>query len=577
MEGFHNKILHVNLSQRSFEEESIDDEIYSGLMGGKGLATHLLLNNTKAGLDPLSEDNVIIFTTGPTTDTKVFGSSRYGVFTKSPLTGLYCESYAGGSVAEPLSRTGYDAIVIKGASKEPIYLEISNGKVIFHDASHLWGKDTYETEDAIREEVGVKDAGIAVIGPAGEKLVRFAVIENNYWRSLGRTGPGAVLGSKKVKGIAFYGNIKRHVAQPDMINKLWEEIKGIGKENPGVKKYFTDGTIQMVPTLNKAGAFPTKYWSSGTYDKWENLTIDALRAKCKVKSKACPKCFMACGKLSEVTHGRHKGLKIEGPEYETVNTFGGQCMIDDITEIAYLNDICDRLGMDTITAGNLAAFTIEASHRKSIGEKIEYGDVDGIAALLYKIAEREGIGAILAEGIKYASKEWGLEDLAIHVKGLEPPGYEPRVLKGMGLAYATSDRGACHLRATFYKAELSGMIAPDQIEGKAEMLIDFEDRHTLFDSLILCRFFRDLYPWERLSVIIKATTGMELDKEQLQRLALRISNKVREFNLREGMSEADDTLPIRFFEEKLSDSGKVLPRAEFNKMLSDYYKLKGWN
>jgi len=386
-----------------------------------------------------------------------------------------------------------------------------------------------------------------------------------------------VLGSKKVKGIAFYGNIKRHVAQPDMINKLWEEIKGIGKENPGVKKYFTDGTIQMVPILNKAGAFPTKYWSSGTYDKWENLTIDALRAKCKVKSKACPKCFMACGKLSEVTHGRHKGLKIEGPEYETVNTFGGQCMIDNITEIAYLNDICDRLGMDTITAGNLAAFTIEASHRKSIGEKIEYGDVDGIAALLYKIAEREGIGAILAEGIKYASKEWGLEDLAIHVKGLEPPGYEPRVLKGMGLAYATSDRGACHLRATFYKAELSGMIAPDQIEGKAEMLIDFEDRHTLFDSLILCRFFRDLYPWERLSVIIKATTGMELDKEQLQRLALRISNKVREFNLREGMSEADDTLPIRFFEEKLSDSGKVLPRAEFNKMLSDYYKLKGWN
>jgi len=214
MEGFHNRILHVNLSQRSFEEEPIDNEVYSELLGGKGLGTHLLLNNTKAGLDPLSEDNVIIFTTGPTTDTKVFGSSRYGVFTKSPLTGMYCESYAGGNVAEPLSRTGYDAIIIKGASKEPVYLEISNGKVIFHDASHLWGKDTYETEDAIRGEVGVKDAGIVVIGPAGEKLVRFAVIENNYWRSLGRTGPGAVLGSKKVKGIAFYGNIKRHVAQP---------------------------------------------------------------------------------------------------------------------------------------------------------------------------------------------------------------------------------------------------------------------------------------------------------------------------------------------------------------------------
>jgi len=576
MDGFYNKVLHINLSQRSFEEEPIDDEIYSRLLGGKGLATHLLLNNTKAGVDPLSEDNVIIFATGPVTDTKVYGSSRYGAFTKSPLTGFYCESYAGGSVAEPLSRTGYDAIVIKGASEEPVYLEISNGKVIFHDASHLWGKDTYETEDAIRQEVGVRDAGIAVIGPAGERLVRFAVIENNYWRSLGRTGPGAVLGSKKVKGIAFYGNIRRHVAQPDMINKLWEEIKDIGRENPGVKKYFVEGTIQMVSILNKAGAFPTKYWSSGTYDKWENLTIDALRAKCKVKSKACPKCFMACGKLSEVIEGRHKGLKIEGPEYETINTFGGQCMIDDITEIAYLNDICDRLGMDTITAGNLAAFTIEASHRKSIGEKIEYGDVDGIAELLNKTAQREGIGAILAEGIRYASKEWGLEDLAIHVKGLEPPGYEPRVLKGMGLTYATSDRGACHLRATFYKAELSGMIPPDQIEGKAELLIDFEDRHALFDSLILCRFFRDLYPWERLSLIINATTGMELDKTQLQRVALQITNKAREFNLREGMKREDDTLPKRFFEEKLMDSGKVLLRAEFNKMLSDYYKLRGW-
>ena len=577
MDGFYNKVLKVDVSQRSFEEEPIDDEIYTRLLGGKGLATHLLLNNTKAGVDPLSEDNVIIFATGPVTDTKVYGSSRYGAFTKSPLTGFYCESYAGGSVAEPLSRTGYDAIVIKGASEEPVYLEISNGKVIFHDASRLWGKDTYETEDAIRQEVGVRDAGIAVIGPAGERLVRFAVIENNYWRSLGRTGPGAVLGSKKVKGIAFYGNIRRHVAQPDMINRLWEEIKDIGRENPGVKKYFVEGTIQMVSILNKAGAFPTKYWSSGTYDKWENLTIDALRAKCKVKSKACPKCFMACGKLSEVIEGRHKGLKIEGPEYETINTFGGQCMIDDITEIAYLNDICDRLGMDTITAGNLAAFTIEASHRKSIGEKIEYGDVDGIAELLNKTARREGIGAILAEGIRYASKEWGLEDLAIHVKGLEPPGYEPRVLKGMGLTYATSDRGACHLRATFYKAELSGMIPPDQIEGKAELLIDFEDRHALFDSLILCRFFRDLYPWERLSLIINAATGMELDKTQLQRVALQITNKAREFNLREGMKREDDTLPKRFFEEKLKDSGKVLLKSDFQKMISDYYRLKGWS
>jgi aldehyde:ferredoxin oxidoreductase len=577
MKGFHNVVLHIDLSRRSFEEEPINDSVYRQLLGGKGLGTHLLLNNTQAGVDPLSADNAIIFATGPVTDTKVYGSCRFGAFTKSPLTGIYCESYAGGKVPEPLSRTGYDAVIIKGASKKPVYLEISHKKVIFRDASHLWGKDTFETEDAIREEVGRKDAGIIVIGPAGEKLVKFAVIETEYWRSLARTGPGAVMGSKKIKGIAFYGDIRRQVAKPEAINKLWDELKAIGKDDPAARNYYTAGTLYMLPVLNKAGAFPTKYWTLGTYDKWQNLTIDALKTKSNVRARACPKCFLACENLTKVMEGRHQGLTIVGPEYETTYAFGGLCMIDDITEVAYLNDICDRLGMDTITAGNVAAFTIEASHRKSIGIRLEYGDVDGIAALLYQIARREGVGAILAEGVRYAAREWGLEDLAMHVKGLEPAGYEPRVLKSMGLAFAINDRGACHLRATAYKAELSGIIPPEQIEGKAEVVIDFEDRHTLFDSLILCRFFRDMYPWDKLSVLIDAATGMELDKKQLQKLALDITNKAREFNLREGMTREADTLPRRFFEEKLEDSGKVLPKSEFDKMLSDYYKLKGWD
>jgi len=576
MDGFYNKVLRINVSKESFEQEPISDEIYQTFLGGKGLATHLLVNNTKAGVDPLSEGNVLIFATGPVTDTTVWGSSRYGVFTKAPLTGLYAESYSGGKVAEPLSRTGYDAIMIEGASKSPVYLEISDEDVKFHNASHIWGKDTYETEDTIKQEVGIKGAGVVVIGPAGENLVRFACIENDYWRSAGRTGVGAVMGSKKIKGIAFYGNKKKKVANPDLLKKLSTELKDISKDNPGAKNYRNFGTLQMVPIMNKVGAFPTKYWHAGTYDKWQNLTQDALQKKAKVRSHACPRCFMGCGRLTEVLEGRHKGLKQE-LDYETVGAFGGVCLIDDIVEVVYLNDICDRLGMDTITAGNLAGFTIEASHLKDIGEKIEYGDVDAIAALLNKMAMKKGIGATLAEGIKYASKEWGLEDLAIHVKGMEPACYDPRVLNGMGLAYATSDRGACHLRATIYKAELSGMIAPTAVEGKAEMLIDFEDRHNLFDALILCRFFRDLYPWEKISTVISATTGMELDKKQLQRVASAIANKTREFNLREGMrKEIDETLPKRFFEEKLEDSGKVLPKANFDRMLSDYYKLKGW-
>jgi aldehyde:ferredoxin oxidoreductase len=575
--GFHNKVLHIDLSQRSFEEQSIDDAIYREFLGGKGLATHLLLKNTKAGLKALSPENVVILATGPVTDTRTYGSCRYGVFTKSPLTGIYCESYAGGRVAEPLSRTGYDAIIIKGASQEPVYLEISPQKVIFHDSSHLWGKDTYETEDAIREEVGRRDAGIATIGPAGENLVKFALIENDRWRSAGRAGTGAVLGAKKVKGIACYGDVRRQIAHPEMASALWEEMRQSCKTDPGAEKFYNEGTVQIVPVTNKAGAFPTKYWTSGTFDEWPNLTMQKAREQCDVKSRACPKCCLACAKLFEVTTGRHKGLVVEGPEYETIAVFGGLCMISDIREVAYLNDICDRLGIDTITAGNVAAFTIAASQQKPIGEKIEYGDVDGISELLHKITRREGIGAVLAEGVRHAAKEWGLEDLAVHVKGLEPPGYEPRVLKGMGLTYATGDRGADHLRATFYKAELSGMVHPDQIEGKAEMLIDFEDRHTLFDALILCRFFRDMYSWPRLSLVIEATTGMKLDKPELQKIALDITNQAREFNLREGMTAADDTLPKRFFEERLEDSGKVLLKSDFDRMLADYYRIKGWD
>ena len=576
MDGFYNKVLHINLSKRSFEEESIGDEVYREYLGGKGLGTYLLLNNTKAGVDPLSEDNALIFVIGPITDTVVWGSSRFAVFTKSPLTGLYTESYAGGVAAEPISRTGYDAIIIKGVSKNPVYLEISDTEVKFHDASHIWGKDTYETENIIGKEIGVKDIGTVVIGPAGENLVRFSLMQSDRWRSIGRTGAGAVAGSKKLKGIGFYGNKKKKIAKPDLLKEFRNQISEASKTDKGVAAYRAMGTLQMVPLMNQGGGFPTKYWSLGTYPKWQNLTREALGENCNVTHRSCPRCFVACEQVGEVREGRHKGLTIK-PEYETIDSFGGLCMIDDIREILYLNDICNRLGMDTITAGNLSGFTIEASHRKDIGMKIDYGDVDGIAALLRKTAKKEGIGAVLAEGIKHASKEWGLEDLAIHVKGLEPPGYDPRAYKGMGLGYAIADRGACHLRATFYKPELAGMIAPEAIEGKAEMFIWWEDKMSFMDSLIACRFYRDLYTWERMSTMVEAVTGMKLDERRIREIASNITSKARDFNLREGMKREDERLPKRLLEEPLEDSGKTLPKAEFEKMLSDYYKLKAWS
>jgi len=285
---------------------------------------------------------------------------------------------------------------------------------------------------------------------------------------------------------------------------------------------------------------------------------------------------MACGKMSRVKQGRHKGLCIMGPEYETIYAFGGLCMVKSIEEIIYLNDLCDRMGMDTITTGNLVAFAIEASGKGKIKDRLRYGDVDAIADVLKKIAYRRGIGKTLSEGVRHAASVWGMENEAIHVKGLEPAGFDPRVLKGMGLAYATSDRGACHLRATFYKSELSGQIAPDRIRGKARLFIDYEDKMTLFDALILCRFYRDLITWADLEEILQATCGLTLKKRGLKTIASKIINLAREFNRQEGVTKKDDKLPRRFFREVLQGTEKTIQPDEMEAMLREYYQLRGW-
>lgn len=576
MKGFFGKLLRIDLCNKSYGVEALPEELFRTYLGGKGLGSYLLLENVQPGIDPLTAENKLIFTVGPATGTGMIGSSRYGVFSKSPQTGLYAESYSGGKAASAIRRTGYDAIIIEGVSSSPIYLEITDTKVEFHDASHLWGQETYYTEDKVLAEVNNPEAQAVVIGPAGENLVHFACIENNYWRCAGRTGLGAVMGSKKVKAIVFHGKAETEIADPQLLKSLIKEISAKAKGSPAVKAYQTYGTTQMVKIMNGAKAFPTRYWSEGTFEQWSNISGDTLVENFEVKSKACPNCFLACGKLTTVKDGRHAGLTVEGPEYETLYAFGGLCCIDRLDEIIRLNDLCDRLGVDTITAGNLAAFTIEAGIRKKLDTGLAYGDADGIAELIEDIAFRRGLGAILAHGIKHASKQWGLEDLAIHVKGLEPTGYDPRTLKGMGLAFATSTRGACHLRATFYKAELSGIIDPDTIEGKAELFIDYENRLTIFNTQVLCVFFRDMLLWPELIQLVKAVTGFEYTQKELEELANRVVTTTRIFNKREGATKEHDTLPNRFFSESINDGKSALAQEELAFMVSDYYRLRGW-
>lgn len=574
MHGFFQRVLNIDVGRQSYELEDLPEELLTTTLGGKGLATQLLLKRNPPGVDPLSPENNLIFALGPVTDTPIWGGCRYGIFSKSPLTGFYAESYSGGSVPVPMSRTGFDAFVIKGAAKTPLWLEITESKVLFHPADGLWGKETYQTQDAIQELAG-KEAGVLVIGPAGENLVRFAVVENDYWRSAGRAGMGAVLGSKKIKGISFQGSRTRPLADPEQVKVYAKETLNRCKEHKATQAYKHSGTPMMVSMLNTAGGFPARYWSRGTVDFFEQIGAESMRTRLGAKPRACKTCFMACGKLVDIPQGRRKGLRVEGPEYETIYAFGGLCCIDQIEEIAYLNDLCDRLGVDTISAGNLVGLMMEGSTRGRIDEHFEYGNPDQAAQLVEDIAHSRGIGALLARGIKPAAKELGLEDLAVHVKGMEPAGYDPRALKGMGLAYAVSDRGACHLRSTFYKAELSGQIPPETITDKAAFFLEYEDRCTLFDTMILCRFYRDFY-WDELGRVIALTTGLDLDQKELKRLAARVTDATRRFNIQEGLTPADDRLPDRLHKEPL-EKGQHISKEELETLVSDYYRLRGWD
>lgn len=581
MLGYYNRTLTINLTHRFFTIETVTDQVLSECSGGKGLATRLLLERNEPGVDPLSPDNHLIFATGSFCGGRLWGGSRYGVYTKSPLTNFYAESYSGGKVPEAIDSAGFDAILLKGRSSVPVVLTITPEGVEFNDAGNLWGMDSISAEREAVEKfspntAGYRKPGAVAIGPAGENMVKFALISNDKWRCAGRTGAGAVMGSKLVKAIVFQGDRKREYFDPAGVAEYATEFARANAQGPGAKAYKAMGTTMMVALMNTAGAFPSKYWSEGSCEHWEKISGERYHEDHDVKPHACAKCFMACGRMATIEKGRHKGLKLEGPEYETIYSFGGLCLVDDIAEIAHLNDLCDRLGMDTITAGNLCGLAIEARARDKIDFDIEYGNVDQIASLVEMMAAREGIGEILADGIIPASKAWDLEDIAVHVKGLEPAGYDPRVLKGMGLTFGTSPRGACHLRTTFYKPELSGLISPEQIKDKAEMLIEYEDRLNIFDTLVLCRFYRDMYTWEELEKVLYRVTGQPSAKADLQKIARNIINMTRAFNLQEGLQAADDRLPKRIHNETLP-SGKSLTSSEMEYMLQDYYRLRGWS
>ena len=572
MKGFFNRLLRIRLDTEEFFYEDIPDSVLCRTLGGKGLGAYLLTKENPVGVEALSADNRFIIAVGPVTGTKFWSQSRFAVFAKSPATDGFMESYCGGRLGPQMKGCGIDAVIIEGKCNQLSYLLINEKGVSFRSAQNMQGKDTYDTEEDLLKH-SAKGARAMVIGPAGENRAAMACIKSDRWRSLGRGGMGAIMGAKNIKGISFAGTKKAEIANPDLLKQLTKELATKGMAAAVTKVYKTLGTPMQVAVTNKANCFPTRYWQKGHYEKWENLSADYMQENFEVKACGCPTCFLRCTKLSRVKKGRHAGLEIEGPEFETIYALGGLNELDSLEEVAWLNDICDRLGMDTMSAGNLSAFAIEAYMRGKIDFAIDYNQPDRMAELFRMIAHKEGVGALLAKGIKQASQELGLEDIAIHVKGLEPAGFDPRVLKGMGLSYATSARGACHLRGTFYKAELSGEIEPGTITNKAKLHIDYEDRAAIFDCLVLCRFYRDFIKWDELARLIEATTGLKWSKEELELFANNITQQTRAYNKREGIGPEADSLPKRFLEEKTAE-GAALSREELEKMVADYNEIR---
>jgi aldehyde:ferredoxin oxidoreductase len=565
------KVLRVNLSTGSVVTEPLNEEWAEKYFGGRGLGAKYLYEELKEGIDPLSPDNKFILATGPFTGTMVPCSGKLAIITKSPATGGLLDCSIGGHFASQLKFAGYDILIIQGQAKGPVYLLIEDDKVEIHDANHLWGKGIFETEPRLQEEHGI-EARVLSIGPAGEHLVPFACIGSELYRQAGRGGVGSVMGSKKLKAIVCSGS--QSISVPDMPRLLKLVKKAIQEDvlTDDNLWAYTVGTSNIVDMSNSAGVLPTRNYQDGVFDGAQKINSDRLK-KLQPKKKACFACALGCGNYSNI-----KGVAVEGPEYETLALAGSNCGVNDIEAIIKFNAECDDLGLDTISTGNVLGFAMEMTEKGTKDFGIRFGDIDTYLKIPRLVAYQKGIGKELCQGVKKLAKKYNTADFAMHVKGLELPGYDPRGSWAMGLAYATASRGGCHMSAWPVANEAFGDIYPFTIEGKAQLVIDGQIYNAIKFSLILCDFWA--LSLETMSELGSCVLGREVPVNELKKAGERIWNLLRLFNFREGFRTADDSLPNRFFNDPLKSgtpAGRVLPRDQFNAMLKEYYQLCGWD
>ncbi len=585
MNGWTGKILRIDLTSGKISEEATDPAIARLYIGARGMGTRYFFNEVDPGIDPLGPENKIIFAPGPFSGTYAPSAGRYDVITKGPLNGTIAASNSGGSFGAELKYAGYDMVIIEGKAKKPSYIWLQDGRVEIRDAAHLWGKNVPDTTDLLRAETD-DEAKVACIGPAGEKLVLFAAIMNEMHRAAGRSGVGAVMGSKNLKALVVSGSGGVTVADPSAFKEAVMKARRKIQEHPvggaGLKAYGTDVLVNI---LNSVGGLPTRNYHDGYYPTADKVGGETLAANQLLRPKGCFSCIISCGRVSHVTDKRYEGAG-EGPEYETAWAYGPDCGIDNMDAVTKANFICNEQGLDCITMGATIACAMDMFEdgvltlKDTGGMPVRFGDADAIIKLTEMTAAREGFGDKLAEGSYRLAASHGHPEYSMTVKKQEMPAYDPRAVQGIGLNYATNNRGGDHVRGYTISVEVLGSpVKIDQYEtkGKPQWVKTFQDLTAALDSSGACLFSTFGLGADELAEMLSALTGVPYPTAEFMKAGERIWNMERQFNLRAGLTAKDDTLPARLLKEPIKTGPSKGRVSELSKMLPEYYALRGWD
>jgi len=584
MNGWRGQILRVNLTRGTTKKEPLDPKLARAYIGGRGLGTKLLTDEIDPKLDPLAPNNKLIMATGPLTGTGASTGGRYMVITKSPLTGAIACSNSGGYFGSEVKFCGYDLLILEGRAKEPVYLWLNNGSVEIRPAGKVWGKTTHETEDRLKAETH-PEAKVCSIGPAGEKLAFTACVMNDKHRAAGRSGVGAVMGSKHVKAVVAKGSQSVTVARPRDFMAASLAVVGKLKASPvtgeGLPKY---GTPILVNVINAHGFLPTRNFQQGQFEGAEQVSGETIADTILIKNKGCFACTIACARVSEVKEGKYRGAG-EGPEYESEWALGISTGVSDLAAVTKANYLCNELGMDTIEAGVAVATSMELYERGyipagDVARPLRFGDAEALVWLIEEMGHRRGFGELAALGGYRVAERYGHPELFMGSKKQAFPAYDGRGAQGMALGYATSNRGACHLRGYTISVEVFGIpkkMDPFLTEGKAEVSKLFQDVTAFVDSVGMCLFSTFGIGAEDIVPMLDSATGQGYTLEECLKIGERIWNMERLFNLKAGLSGKDDTLPPRILQDGIPAGPAKGMVGKLHEMLPEYYKLRGWD